>query len=308
MLGLPETEGPASDRPSSARAGWMRPEHVTELEPHGLPAGFRAAGVAAGIKPEGLDVGVVASSEPDTVSAARFTTNARVGAPVMVSREAELDRLRAVAANSGCSNVGDGPRGLETARRHAGGRCGGARRGGRSGGGGVDRRDRHRAAARPSARRGARRLRARSATTPTTSPRRSSRATRHPSAPAWRWRCPPGRVRLAAQAKGAGHDLAALRDDVLLRPDGRRARAADTLDLLTGVCVQALVRPHQRRRPALHQRHRRRAGERRVRRAGGAGVAGRARARRGARRPAAPARARDRRTTARARGASGEWS
>jgi glutamate N-acetyltransferase / amino-acid N-acetyltransferase len=98
------------------RSRWVdAPEHVTELEPHGLPAGFRAAGVAAGIKPEGLDVAVVASSEPDTVSAARFTTNARVGAPVMVSREAELGRLRAVAANSGCSNVGDGPRGVETA-------------------------------------------------------------------------------------------------------------------------------------------------------------------------------------------------
>jgi glutamate N-acetyltransferase/amino-acid N-acetyltransferase len=98
------------------RSRWVEaPQHVTELDPHLLPAGFRAAGVAAGIKREGLDVGVVASDEPGTVSAARFTTNARVGAPVIVSREAELGRLRAVAANSGCSNVGDGRRGLETA-------------------------------------------------------------------------------------------------------------------------------------------------------------------------------------------------
>jgi len=98
------------------RSRWVEaPAHVAELDPHLLPAGFRAAGVAAGIKPEGLDVGVVASDEPDTISAARFTTNARAGAPVIVSREAELGRLRAVAANSGCSNVGDGPRGLETA-------------------------------------------------------------------------------------------------------------------------------------------------------------------------------------------------
>lgn len=98
------------------RSRWVEaPAHVAELDPHLLPAGFRAAGVAAGIKPEGLDVGVVASDEPDTVSAARFTTNARAGAPVIVSREAELGRLRAVAANSGCSNVGDGRRGLETA-------------------------------------------------------------------------------------------------------------------------------------------------------------------------------------------------
>jgi glutamate N-acetyltransferase / amino-acid N-acetyltransferase len=98
------------------RSRWVEaPAHVAELEPHLLPAGFRAAGVAAGIKPSGLDVGVLASDEPNTVSAARFTTNARLGAPVILSKEADLDRLRAVAANSGCSNVGDGVRGLETA-------------------------------------------------------------------------------------------------------------------------------------------------------------------------------------------------
>jgi glutamate N-acetyltransferase/amino-acid N-acetyltransferase len=98
------------------RSRWVeRPQHVRELRSHFLPAGFRAAGVAAGIKRDRLDVGVVVSDEPDTVSAARFTTNARVGAPVIVSREAALDRLRAVVANSGCSNVGDGRRGIDTA-------------------------------------------------------------------------------------------------------------------------------------------------------------------------------------------------
>jgi glutamate N-acetyltransferase/amino-acid N-acetyltransferase len=98
------------------RSRWVEaPGHVRELEPHALPAGFRAAGVAAGIKPDGLDVGVLVSDEPDTVSAARFTTNARLGAPVIVSMQADLDRLCAVAANSGCSNVGDGQRGLDTA-------------------------------------------------------------------------------------------------------------------------------------------------------------------------------------------------
>jgi glutamate N-acetyltransferase/amino-acid N-acetyltransferase len=96
---------------------WVqRPAHATELEPTALPRGFRAAGVAAGLKPEGLDVGVLVSDRPDTVSAARFTTNARVGAPVVASREADLKHLRAVVANSGGSNTGDGDRGLETAR------------------------------------------------------------------------------------------------------------------------------------------------------------------------------------------------
>jgi glutamate N-acetyltransferase / amino-acid N-acetyltransferase len=99
------------------RSRWVeRPGHVSELDPTALPEGFRAAGVAAGIKPEGLDVGVLSSGEGQTTSAARFTTNARIGAPVVVSREARLGGLRAAVANSGCSNVGDGQRGIDTAR------------------------------------------------------------------------------------------------------------------------------------------------------------------------------------------------
>jgi glutamate N-acetyltransferase/amino-acid N-acetyltransferase len=95
---------------------WVEaPVHAGEAKDNELPAGFRAAGVAAGIKPSGLDVGVLVSDAPETVSAARFTTNARLGAPVLVSKQADLGRLRAVVANSGCSNVGDGQRGLDTA-------------------------------------------------------------------------------------------------------------------------------------------------------------------------------------------------
>ena len=99
------------------RSRWVeRPAHVREIEPTELPAGFRAAGVAAGLKAGGPDVGLLVSDSEATTSAARFTTNARVGAPVSVSREAALDRLRAVVANSGGSNTGDGERGVETAR------------------------------------------------------------------------------------------------------------------------------------------------------------------------------------------------
>jgi glutamate N-acetyltransferase/amino-acid N-acetyltransferase len=95
---------------------WIeKPEHVTEVDPAELPRGFRAAGVAAGLKPDGLDVGVLVSDEPDTTSAARFTANARLGAPVIVSQQADCDRLRAIVANSGGSNTGDGQRGIETA-------------------------------------------------------------------------------------------------------------------------------------------------------------------------------------------------
>jgi glutamate N-acetyltransferase/amino-acid N-acetyltransferase len=100
------------------RSRWVEaPPHVRELEPTALPAGFRAGAVSAGLKADGgLDVGVLVSDEPGTVSAARFTTNARLGAPVIVSQQSALDRLRAVVANSGGSNTGDGQRGIDTAR------------------------------------------------------------------------------------------------------------------------------------------------------------------------------------------------
>jgi glutamate N-acetyltransferase / amino-acid N-acetyltransferase len=95
---------------------WVEcPAHVKEVEPTALPLGFRSAAVATGLKPEGLDVGVVVSDADATTSAARFTSNARVGAPVIVSQQAALGRLRAVVANSGGSNTGDGRRGIETA-------------------------------------------------------------------------------------------------------------------------------------------------------------------------------------------------
>jgi len=99
------------------RSRWVeRPGHVRELEPAALPRGFRAAGVAAGLKADGLDVGLLVSDATGTTSAARFTRNALVGAPVAVSREGALDGLRAVLANAAYANVGDGERGLATAR------------------------------------------------------------------------------------------------------------------------------------------------------------------------------------------------
>lgn len=103
--------------PGFFRSRWVdAPAHVREAGSTELPLGFRAAGVAAGIKPSGsLDVGVLVSDEDATASAARFTTNARLGAPVIVSKEGELSRLRAIVANAGNSNVGTGQRGVDTA-------------------------------------------------------------------------------------------------------------------------------------------------------------------------------------------------
>ena len=96
------------------------PAGVTERE--GLAAGFRAAGVRAGIKPSGdPDLGLLVSDEPDTVSAARFTRSGVLAAPVVLCQErCRLDALRAVVANSGNANAATGRRGLEDAARMQG--------------------------------------------------------------------------------------------------------------------------------------------------------------------------------------------
>jgi glutamate N-acetyltransferase / amino-acid N-acetyltransferase len=104
------------------RSRWVeRPPGVSELAPTRLPAGFRAAGVAYGYKPSGRpDLGVLVCDADDAVSAALFTRNAVVAAPVTVSRRAELSRLRAVVANSGNANVGTGEEGMRVAEAMVG--------------------------------------------------------------------------------------------------------------------------------------------------------------------------------------------
>ena len=100
-----------------------RPEHVRELAPDaGLPAGFRAAGVACGIKPSGNpDVGIVICDSEQPVSAARFTATGTPAAPVLLSQErCRLDALRAVLVNSGCANAATGRRGLDDAAKTQG--------------------------------------------------------------------------------------------------------------------------------------------------------------------------------------------
>ena len=100
-----------------------RPEHVRELDPDaGLPAGFRAAGVACGIKPSGnTDLGILICDSERPVSAARFTATGTPAAPVLLSQErCRLDALRAVLANSGCANAATGARGLDDAAKTQG--------------------------------------------------------------------------------------------------------------------------------------------------------------------------------------------
>ena len=97
------------------------PAHVSEAE-GGLPAGFRAAGVACGLKPSGgLDLGLLVSDAPETVSAARFTRSGVLAAPVLLCLErCRLDGLRAVVANSGNANAATGRRGIDDAARMQG--------------------------------------------------------------------------------------------------------------------------------------------------------------------------------------------
>ena len=105
------------------RSRWIEtPQGLTELDPTALPAGFRAAGVAAGIKPSGdPDLGLLACSEPDVVSAARFTRSGAPAAPVLLCRSrCRLDALSAVVVNSGNANAATGNRGLEDAARMQG--------------------------------------------------------------------------------------------------------------------------------------------------------------------------------------------
>jgi glutamate N-acetyltransferase / amino-acid N-acetyltransferase len=102
---------------------WLeQPGHVSE-DGGPLPAGFRAAGVACGLKPSGnLDLGLLVSDAPDTVSAARFTRSGVLAAPVLLTQErTRLDALRAVVANAGNANAATGRRGLEDAARVQGG-------------------------------------------------------------------------------------------------------------------------------------------------------------------------------------------
>jgi len=80
------------------------------------PLGFRAAAVASGIKPEGLDVALLAA-EAGCAAAGVFTTNLAKAAPVLVSREHVAGgRARAVLVNAGCANAGTGEAGLADAR------------------------------------------------------------------------------------------------------------------------------------------------------------------------------------------------
>jgi glutamate N-acetyltransferase / amino-acid N-acetyltransferase len=85
------------------------------------PAGFRAAGIAAGIKASGaLDLALVFNEGPDHVAAGVFTRNHVKAAPVLWTQQVlTTGRLRAVILNSGGANACTGPGGFADAHATA---------------------------------------------------------------------------------------------------------------------------------------------------------------------------------------------
>lgn len=84
-------------------------------------AGFRASGVAAGIKSTGaLDLAVVLNDGPSDVAAGVFTTNRIKAAPVVWTQQVLTSgRVRAVVLNSGGANACTGPDGFADTHKTA---------------------------------------------------------------------------------------------------------------------------------------------------------------------------------------------
>ena len=93
------------------------PSHVVETD--AIPAGFRLAGMRCGVKDddsERLDLGLVVADGEGVVSAARFCDSGVLAAPVVVTRDrCDLHALRAVVANSGNANAATGEEGIAAA-------------------------------------------------------------------------------------------------------------------------------------------------------------------------------------------------
>ncbi|OBH04139.1 bifunctional ornithine acetyltransferase/N-acetylglutamate synthase [Mycobacterium sp. E2699] len=79
------------------------------------PAGFRAAGIAAGIKTSGKpDLALVFNEGPDYAAAGAFTRNKVKAAPVLWTQQVlTTGQLRAVILNSGGANACTGPGGFQ---------------------------------------------------------------------------------------------------------------------------------------------------------------------------------------------------
>ncbi|GAA4481015.1 bifunctional glutamate N-acetyltransferase/amino-acid acetyltransferase ArgJ [Rhodococcus olei] len=108
MTDTPQTDTHA-DAVEVAGGRLIRTQGVT------APAGFRGAGIAAGIKASGKpDLALVFNEGPDTAAAGVFTTNKVKAAPVLWSQQVlTAGALRAVVLNSGGANACTGAPGFQ---------------------------------------------------------------------------------------------------------------------------------------------------------------------------------------------------
>lgn len=86
-----------------------------------FPAGFKVAGVAAGIKTSGAkDLALIANIGSEKVGAGVFTKNRVTAAPVIWSKQVVTDgRIEAVIINSGGANACTGPEGFADTHKTA---------------------------------------------------------------------------------------------------------------------------------------------------------------------------------------------
>ncbi len=97
------------------RSKWVEaPVGVEFHDASRLPEGFRAGGVACGLKGGGAtDLGAVLCETEELSSAILLTANAAAAAPVRVCRESLWqDEIRAVIVNSGNANAATGEQGI----------------------------------------------------------------------------------------------------------------------------------------------------------------------------------------------------
>jgi glutamate N-acetyltransferase/amino-acid N-acetyltransferase len=85
------------------------------------PAGFEAAGIAAGIKRSGaLDLALIVNRGPSNAAAAVFTSNRAKANPILWSEQAIADaQVAAIVLNSGGANCFTGPEGFQVTHRTA---------------------------------------------------------------------------------------------------------------------------------------------------------------------------------------------
>jgi glutamate N-acetyltransferase / amino-acid N-acetyltransferase len=110
--------GAPGDGEGFFRSRWVdAPTGAREIDPAQLAPGFRAAGIACGIKGGGVtDVGLLVCDAERVDSALVLTRNASAAAPIRVCREVvDQDHVRAAVINSGNANAETGEKGFADA-------------------------------------------------------------------------------------------------------------------------------------------------------------------------------------------------